>query len=270
MNMQYETRLVAFVDILGFKEKINQSVTDEEAHKKIYYALKRILKMRESIESDTEKGYNYSNIRVTTFSDSAVISYPLEPGSGNLFYILLDLIFLQIDLLQHDVLLRGGITAGKLYHDGSIVYGPAMNEAYLLESELADYPRIIIVQDKLIECIKETCSSHHDVETECEYIGDLIRQDKKDGLWYLDYLSQSQQLDYPEFDYYEILSNVRKVIIEGLHHSSKKVRKKYKWIRKYFNHVIEDNAHPVIGEMSVEESIKAYDELYITKEDKDF
>lgn len=44
----------------------------------------------------------------------------------------------------------------------------------------------------------------------------------------------------------------------------------YVWIRKYFNHVIEDNIHSVIAEMSVEESIKAYDDLYITKEDKDF
>lgn len=270
MEKQYETRIVAFVDILGFKEKIDQSVTDEKAYKKIYYALKQILSRREHIEADTKKGYNVSDIRVTTFSDSAVISYPLEPGSGNLFYILLDLVHLQIDLLQSAFLLRGGITVGKLYHDGAIIYGPAMNDAYALESRYACYPRIIIDQEMLLEGIVKTCSSHHDVETECEFVEGLVKRDKKDGYWYLDYLSQAQELDYPEVDYYTILTNIRRVILDGLHHDSKDVRKKYKWLRKYFNRVLKHNNHPVIAEMDIEGCRDAYNALYISKEDKHF
>ena len=45
-------------------------------------------------------------------------------------------------------LCRGGISAGLLYHDDNnenqILFGPAFNRAYQLESELASIPRIIL------------------------------------------------------------------------------------------------------------------------------
>lgn len=95
MNQYYQKRIIAFIDILGFKTKVDDI--------------------------------------------------------DGLFYLLLDLVHLQLELASYDVLLRGGITIGDLYHDGSIVYGSAMNEAYLLESKKAKYPRIIAdVHNKMI------------------------------------------------------------------------------------------------------------------------
>jgi len=41
--------------------------------------------------------------------------------------------------------MRGGITIGKLIHEeNGALFGPAMNEAYLLESKCAIYPRVVI------------------------------------------------------------------------------------------------------------------------------
>ena len=265
MSERYETRIVAFVDIMGFKEKVNKSVVDKEMAEKIHRALKQILYLKKRNAEDIRNGYNICDIRITTFSDSAVISYPFTSESGNLFQILLDLIYLQIDLLQNDVLLRGGITIGKVFHDGEIVYGPAMNEAYRLESQVAIYPRIIIDQEVLLKGITKTYCSHHDIETECEFIERLIRKDKKTGLWYLDYLSQCDELDYPEIDYYDMLESIRKVIVNGLDNDDKYVRKKYKWFRKYFNHVLRDNKLPIIYGMTPEDSQIEYQRLRIKK-----
>lgn len=265
MSNRYQTRIVAFVDIMGFKEKVDKSVTDNDMADNIHHALNRILDLKKRNDEDTKQGYNISDIRITTFSDSAVISYPLIEESGNMFYILLDLIHLQIDLLQNDVLLRGGISIGKVYHDGDIVYGPAMNEAYYLESEIANYPRIIVNHDDLIEGIAKTCSDHNDIEEECKSIGILLQKDKEDGLWYLDYLSQCGELDYPEIDYIYLLKRIRQVIVKGLCHDVKKVREKYKWLRKYFNYVLKYNSHPIIIEMTPEESALEYRKLRIDK-----
>nr|WP_317187917.1 hypothetical protein [Acinetobacter gerneri] len=49
---------------------------------------------------------------------------------------------------QHNILLRGALTIGEIYHDENMVFGPAMVEAYELESKVAEFPRIIL-HDKI-------------------------------------------------------------------------------------------------------------------------
>jgi hypothetical protein len=46
--------------------------------------------------------------------------------------------------LKIGFLIRGGVTIGNLYHAQGIVFGPAMVEAYELESRTAVYPRIVV------------------------------------------------------------------------------------------------------------------------------
>ena len=169
MSIKYEERLVAFVDILGFKELVYDSVKSDAVMDKIYEAMQTILDVKkvEGSLSNLEIGRTYQ-ATVTTFSDSIIISYLL--GSyGNLFRILLDIIHLQLALAYQGILIRGGIAIGKAYHDGEIVFGPAMNEAYELESLCAKYPRIIVKQDTLIDGIKLTCAKHHTEAEEAEF-----------------------------------------------------------------------------------------------------
>lgn len=44
------------------------------------------------------------------------------------------------------MLIRGGITIGKIIHNEEMVFGPGINRAYELESKYAIYPRIIFDQ----------------------------------------------------------------------------------------------------------------------------
>jgi hypothetical protein len=46
--------------------------------------------------------------------------------------------------LKLGLLIRGGITIGKLYHSNGVVFGEGMVDAYRLESSVAIYPRVVI------------------------------------------------------------------------------------------------------------------------------
>ena len=62
--------------------------------------------------------------------------------------MLLQLMLGIVDIAYNNrVIVRGGIARGGLIHDKEMVVGPAMVDAYLLESKKAVYPRIIISEE---------------------------------------------------------------------------------------------------------------------------
>ena len=224
----YEERIVAFVDILGFSNMISQSEKDVETYEKINRALKTI----QNVKKDSEN----TSAKVTTFSDNIVISYPAN-GKDSLFYILIDLIHLQLELLQQGVLVRGGIAKGKVRHTKEMVFGPAMVTAYELESKYAVYPRII-VEKQTVDWEKENYRKQiYGADYDILELESLIKRDEYNDIYYIDILKQRQELDYFE-DYISLLYNLRKIIIDGLSIHKKEVKMKYIWLKNYFNDVV--------------------------------
>ena len=219
-NPYYSERIIAFVDILGFKEKIGKSNINQMEAESIYRALNRIYKVKKDNEGSGFMNQKSQGVEVTTFSDSAVISYPAE--KDNLLFLILDLIHLQLDLTMDDVLIRGGLTIGDLYHDGSIVYGPAMNMAYKLESQVAIYPRIIVDKAAIEQYYEYANGDEYDLND----IESMLRRDR-DGLSYVDMLNQDQEMNDAGTEYYEWLSVLRNIIITGLSHKDIAVKMKY-------------------------------------------
>ena len=158
--MEYESRITCFIDVLGFKSAINQSVQDDKVRNAIYENIR-------ALDPSNQKGELYKRMRsriqpggsdipedvlrqacplqITQFSDSFVLSCP----SINFISceMLLEAIY-SIHVLFYSnlgMMVRGGISLGKLVHaeDGAL-FGPAMNDAYALESRKAIYPRVLI------------------------------------------------------------------------------------------------------------------------------
>lgn len=180
------------------------------------------------------------DIKVTTFSDSLIISYPAD-YKGGLFYIILDLIYLQFNFSQLGVIIRGGIAIGKLRHIREEIFGPAMNEAYSLESQKAIYPRIVIEQETINTALERTYDKdfpkEYSLNSEKDDVISLLRQDD-DGLFYLDFLRQYDEFEYPE-DYYQMLSTIGNVIQNGksLAKDNPKLSVKYEWLGNYYDSV---------------------------------
>jgi hypothetical protein len=234
--MRYEDRLVAFIDILNFRGMINETVDgkgneDERRIQSVYDAYQVIEKNWRN-KNDIAKSK-----QVTIFSDSIVISVKAQERSQT-FWTLLEIKHLIMDLVWKGILVRGAIVRGKLIHEEQKVFGPALIEAYTLESKAALYPRIILDRE-LVEAAGGARASHHDSEDEVSYVRSLLEKDS-DGMYYIDYFFKaSGELDDPDIDFPAYITAlgdiVRKGLMGSVHPTNADVRVKYSWMRERYN-----------------------------------
>ncbi len=229
----YGNRFVAFIDILGFKSIVENTENDTSE----YIRIKNVLNYIAGVRTDNYQGplAKYGILKeISVFSDSIVISYSQDISiGGSLFHILLDLIFLCLDLLNANIFVRGAVTHGKMYHDEKVCFGPAMIDAYQKEEKIAVYPRIII-DAKAIEMGIKYHGQSNTPEWECEYLANIISQDK-DGQFFLDYLSQIQEFDSTEA-YINYMRRIKNYITMNLSKEyDSKIQEKYLWFAEYYN-----------------------------------
>ncbi|VVE33968.1 hypothetical protein [Pandoraea sputorum] len=213
-HAQYTRRVVAFVDVLGFKEIISQSAKEPDLVRRIHHALTvdnqawaEVFAREAGLEgSDAE-----FDERMSTFSDCVVISVKPEiPAIGMLIYTVYKICR---QLLQQGFLSRGGIAMGDLYHDkpstgGSMaptmVFGPAFVKAYQFESTHADGPRVIL-ENSVRSHIRKKCSGRPDSRLTAFLNTHIRRAD--DGPAYVDIFA-----DFGTNDYYTDVRNVESEI----------------------------------------------------------
>lgn len=254
MNVDYENRITAFIDILGFKEIIKQSETDKtkiEILNSTLLYLKtweipkqwnlNFVEIEESVQKKGVEKFNIENkTHTTTFSDSIVVSVKVENDNINemLSTLVANLSLIGAELIQKGILFRGAITIGNLVHnDNGTVFGSALIEAYELESKCAKYPRIIL-SNKLINELKYPEPSEKD-----EYLYHQYFQRYSDGC-----VGFHQMIFFQVMKSWGVMNGrlkdsldaVRKVIINGLDSSfeSTDVFAKFKWLQKQYENLI--------------------------------
>ncbi len=158
---EYKSHFVAFLDILGFKELITKRKCDE-----IYPIFG---KLHEKAKSQL----NYNGVQIKAFdhirhmilSDSIILF--IDSTIDDAFAALIDTCRrLQYSLADRDepILMRGGIAKGDLFYENDIIYGDGLTKAYLLESNLAKYPRIVFSGETLNEGFENTKFMFPDME----------------------------------------------------------------------------------------------------------
>jgi hypothetical protein len=137
-SVRYENRIVAFCDILGWRSKIERAGNRPKDVARIYDVVRLFSQLKAEYEAKNE----HRGMRLTTFSDNVVISVPAS--KNNTILMLIIVARAQLFAARQGHFIRGAITVGKLVHDDHVVFGPALNRAYELESTVAKYPRIIL------------------------------------------------------------------------------------------------------------------------------
>lgn len=223
--MEYENRIVAFIDILGFSEMIRNSEENEDVFITVHKALEEIRNINRNLQSETrEKSLGRQE---ALFSDNIVISYSTNSPEAE-FELIYDAMFLQLCLLYEGVLVRGGITTGKLFHNSNMIFGPALVRAYELESKHAIYPRVLVDDN----CVNGS--------------GTVFSRDF-DGLTFLNFIENfdycnslfKKMYNISDFQYY---SNIKNIVIDKIKAcSNTNIKAKLMWLDNYFNQTFKLN-----------------------------
>jgi hypothetical protein len=173
-NTHYATYMIAYLDILGFKARVQASRSDPTAIEEIGDMLERVGRMVSTINSSWEAT---PGVRARMFSDTILLSCP-NPDWRTLLAMCQFVVVFQALMIEKMHFLRGALVVGDHFERGDIAFGPALIEAYEME-RLAIWPRVIVHPNVMRQ------REIGDVERMGEY---YIRRDR-DGLAYLDYLT---------------------------------------------------------------------------------
>jgi hypothetical protein len=179
----YQKAVVSFIDVLGFK-----GIVEDKKPEEILTLLKLF---RDSLNTqglpphqtgNESPKANKSDLRAIYFSDSIVrLKYLKDYEYDDVLlggYVvareILELARIQRQLLSCGILIRGGVSLGDVFFDvnSGVIFGPALVEAYEIESSFAIDPRIAVSED--IYTYYNKCMQSHPR---------LIRRDSHNTPW---------------------------------------------------------------------------------------
>jgi hypothetical protein len=207
----YEERVVAFMDILGWSDLIVRS-RETPGLVRLLSFVSKMLHATTSAES---------TCTCTHFSDTLVLSCPR--GDTDTLLTWLSLVCEQ--LLFSGTYARGAIVIGEIWHREGSIFGPALIEAYRLESQVAKTPRVLVTDD-----------ARRALDPKDEF-ADLFWQDQ-DGLWFLNYLGFCTEFvrDHPQDG---VPESIRQIIEKKIkyNHDNAAVVAKLRWMLGYVDKV---------------------------------
>lgn len=133
--------VVAFIDVLGAKKKIQQDVNNSlNIVHETYNEAIEFLSTLYSGKIDILKP------QIKIFSDNIVVAVPtdIKGRPAALMSVMIYAGMIQHHFLHHKYLVRGGISLGDFFVDDVMLWGTALTRAYEIESTIAIYPRIVL------------------------------------------------------------------------------------------------------------------------------
>jgi hypothetical protein len=227
----YTDSYVAFIDILGFKEIVYKKSFDEVRDILGNIRLIQELITKSNLYSGLIRQELISSVKITLISDSVIISIPKNSdGAFHCMIIVCATIIQKLFSLKEPLFCRGSICLGNIYQHDNSVFGPSLIEAYLMERDIAKYPRVIISPD----CFIKGCAS--------------ITNDKEKAFVKC-FTKQCEEYWFVDFIKYILISSGDKFSDKALKLSKKisdilsttddnGLRTKYLWLKKYYNETI--------------------------------
>lgn len=234
----YEINIIAFLDILGFKNLIN---TKE---------FNNIKEMFQAIISDKEAGivlfkatggdvslerYNavLEATKIHLMSDSIIVAAPYKCKEA--LAVVIDICCcIQESLYEFEfpIFLRGAITRGEFFLDNNVIFGKGLVDAYIAQENYAVYPRIILSAEIVDDMI---------VSVNDDYKGLPV---DTDGYYYIDTLERYINCDTREellnCERYIRMKNCVQGQLKG--YTDSRIREKYIWLKKELQKILCDLA----------------------------
>jgi hypothetical protein len=170
------------------------------------------------------------------FSDTLVLASPItrQGDEGTAIIGLAEqAAWLQLNLLSAGFFSRGGLSLGKFHIHEGLVFGPALVQAYQLESQTATHPRVVLGREA--ERSQRDALAGYIEPSEAPQASLLLRDG--DGWTFINYLGLLfDDTDDPR----TTLLMHRDLIVERLREQrgTRRVWEKYRWVAEYHNEVV--------------------------------
>lgn len=269
-NIQYKNYLVIFIDMLGTQAKVD--INNIYKDYCIFHDL--ILEKDGKWITDGRGGGIASGEKIIihshTFSDCAYLLYGYNKcldDTGMLIENALCHFESKIlKLLDEGIVFRGGISYGEAFYDKkkNILFGPAINDAFKLESKISKTPRIVVsdevadVYNKYFEsCVKNFDNDDSDDNKLMKRIAELegwgnpkeeqgriVIKDSYDDKYIFNYLNMVKKVYHialPELN--ESTANFKEALLgrmeeklqEAIDNDNCSAKEKYEWMIEYIN-----------------------------------
>ncbi|MDX3914543.1 MULTISPECIES: hypothetical protein [Olivibacter] len=238
----FHNRAVAFLDVLGFQQFLGEFDAEARQNRKrlpeenedpilggrftSQKANEFIATFKNAIEQLDKEKYRYY-----LFSDNICITSIQETTPNDLQDLLLVITKLYFDFAKKGYFLRGGVDYGLFIDEETIAVGVPLANAYLLESKIAIYPRIVLSTN-----IVDQFQAYNLLgEKEYDYpFADVMIEGE--DVKYLNIFLQVFQSDYVE-DKRLFFTDFNQVIGNHLEENrqNERIYEKYQWLAEQFN-----------------------------------
>ncbi len=210
VDYDYSERLVAFVDILGFRSHVLEG---KDKAKETIKLIDEILSHALSII----KGDNRKDVfSFKLFSDCICLS--AQPD--NTFEMLYELAFIQTWFSINGIFLRGALSHGPHFENDHMIFSEGLIKAYEFEKE-SIYPRITIDPTVLNPIIDRSC---------LDYV-----MKAPDGAVFLDYLNSLSEEGMPAPEEFVEKHKISVVTQAKRNAGNNIILEKYRWLAGYHN-----------------------------------
>ena len=167
----FSDKFVAFVDILGFKSKVESAEQDDSLSLRQLLDFAAALEARAHSESipiygpmicpESQRITRDLDYRVTQVSDCAVVSAEVSPAG--IINLITHSYSAALKLLTEGVMVRGYVTRGNIFHEGNKFLGPGYHRALKGEKRVKAFQAspdeigtpFIEIEPEVVDYIKE-------------------------------------------------------------------------------------------------------------------
>lgn len=250
--VEFQNRLVAYIDLLGFSDRVRKAdAGDESALVSILAVLKSFEETKDGVSKGGFRRY-VAQLECTHASDAVVLSTPYGQAEDERMTLLGFLYFLkqfQLRLLgNHRYLCRGYVCAGKMYHKDPVFFGVPYMKAFEMEKKVSD-PKIAIDPD-LEDAVRNAEAATKILEAK-----EIIVRDR-DGWLFVNYIRP------PKPDYISdescFFPRITALLLEQLQTARDGVLEKYRWLERYIDSRIREG-NCEVAELVFRAFIQKYD-----------
>lgn len=193
MVMETKKHYIAYMDILGYSDYIEKNPDKtNDFLQTVAEAIDKIKKNVCYISTIGKNGFKADiEIKCKTFSDNILLCMEVSNDSNEISRIIPFLISaatIQKGLtIEHELLVRGGVTIGDLYIDNDLVFGKGLIDAVRLEHQ-AENPCIIVsqeLQNHIEKLIDVNDDGYKIIKRYVDAIANKSKPSKKDEQYYL-------------------------------------------------------------------------------------